>query len=115
MAKVPGGGGKASNQQNLLRGQKTTLVPGDTMSRMLSQYGKGHSFVATGGAAGPADPGTDVTSKTAMPDHKTSSTIRGGSGGIRIGKVRPGGGSLGQNKMGMPVADNSPDTSQDLS
>lgn len=118
MAKVPGIGGKGSRQQSLLPGQKTTVTPGDTMSRMLGQYGKGHNLMAPGtgtSPVGPADPGADVSSASAMPDHVGSKTIRGGSGGIRLGRTRPGGGSLGQNKMGMPVPDNTPDTSQDLS
>ena len=73
--------GKNSQQQNLgspHSGTMSTLTTGDTLSRMMGQYKKGHSFAAPGPKA----------SKVPM---------RGGAGGIRRNPTK---GGIGPGKMG---------------
>jgi hypothetical protein len=73
--------GKNSKQQNLgspHSGQKSTLASGDTMSRSMGQYGKGHSFSGLAGG-------------------NPLKQIRGGMGGMR--RIR---GGLGPGKAGQP-------------
>jgi hypothetical protein len=70
-----GKGGSAQHLSSPHSGMKSTLHPGDTLSRSMGQYGKGHSF------AGPSP----------------LKQIRGGTGQMR--RIR---GGLGAGKMGMP-------------
>jgi hypothetical protein len=71
--------GKNSSQQNLHSphsGLRSTITKGDPLSRMMGQYGKGHSFSPAGQGAG-------------------LSQIRGGMGQMR--RIR---GGLGPGKVG---------------
>jgi hypothetical protein len=65
--------GKAATQEALLPGQKTTVTPGDPVSRSMGQYGKDASY---------------------LPDDGSTSSIpiRNAGGGIRD---RPRSGGLG--------------------
>jgi hypothetical protein len=92
--------GKNSVQQDLgspHSGLRSTITKGDPMSRMMGQYGKGHSF--SGLAGGQAPPSGSLHA------------IRGGTGQMR--RIR---GGLGPGKVGQPGASNtdysmtSPDT-----
>jgi hypothetical protein len=79
-----GGPGKAIQSQKLALGQKDTITGSEPLSRMMGQYGKGHSYV--GGAA--PDTNMDPTK------HAGSQAIRGGQGGVkahpRQGGIGPG-------------------------
>ncbi len=85
--------GKGANAQTLSPGQKGTLFAGDTMSRSMGQYGKGHSYLAPGdGAMGPA--AVDPTK------HPGSNLVRGDDGGIRR---NPNAGGLAATKASSPI------------
>lgn len=73
-----GKGGSAQHLSSPHSGMKSTLHPGDTLSRSMGQYGKGHAFGGLTGA-------------------KPLKQIRGGLGQMR--KIR---GGLGPTKMGGP-------------
>jgi hypothetical protein len=92
--------GKGSKKEVLPHpGARTSLTPGNSLSRMMNQYGKGHSFLPGGaqpvGAAG-ADP----------QNHAGVLPIRGQKGGI---KRNPRRGGLG------PGFESAPGTDQDYS
>lgn len=86
--------GKGANSQTLALGQKGTLFGGDTMSRSMSQYGKGHSYLPPGEPTmGPA--AADPT------QHAGVTQIRGEAGGIR--RI-PKAGGLAEAKASAPIA-----------
>jgi hypothetical protein len=70
--------------QKLAAGQKATITGGDPFSRMMGQYGKGHSYVGA-----PTDPAASDPTK-----HAGAQTVRGGKGGVkthpRQGGIGPG-------------------------
>jgi hypothetical protein len=93
---APGGvagpaGGKNHTIQNLESphsGLRSTITKGDPMSRLMGQYGKGHSLMGGGGAMG-------------GPSRAPSGLgqLRGG-GGVMKRNIRQGG--LGPGKMSTP-------------
>lgn len=86
--------GKGASAQTLLPGQKSTLTGGDTMSRAMGQYGKGHSYLAPGeGPMGPA--AVDPTQ-----NHPGATQIRGSAGGVRD---NPRAGGLAESKDSAPT------------
>jgi hypothetical protein len=86
--------GKNSVQQNLSSphsGLRSTITSGDPMSRMMGQYGKGHSFASLlGGTPG----------KSAAGGKSGEGMIRGGAG-----QMRRISGGLGPGKAGQPGQD----------
>jgi hypothetical protein len=79
--------GKPGKMQRLtFPGQKNTITPGDTLSRSMGQYGKGHSLL-----------GAQPAANAAPVSHAGMNEIRGGSGGI---KKRPRQGGIGPGPMG---------------
>jgi hypothetical protein len=94
------GGGKNSVQQDFgspHSGVMSTITKGEPLSRMMGQYGKGHSFA----------PQPQAPSMAMGPSKAPKlSTIRGGSGAMKK-NVRQGG--LGPGPM------STPGTSQDYS
>lgn len=99
--------------QNLMSphaGIKATITPGDTMSRAMGQYGKGHSFAAptpTAMSIGPPGMPGGVGPKSDPGPH-----IRDGKGGIRknarSGGIGPGpNGSYGSSRAYGKSGDNS--------
>lgn len=81
--------GKGASAQTLMPGQKSTLAGGDTMSRAMGQYGKGHSYLPPDSSAmGPA--AMDPT------QHAGMTQIRGGKGGM---KPNPRTGGLAADKL----------------
>jgi hypothetical protein len=85
--------GKGASAQTLLPGQKSTLAGGDTMSRAMGQYGKGHSYLP---------PGTSDMGPAAMDPtvHAGTNQIRGDQGGL---KSNPRSGGLGEGKLPPPT------------
>ncbi|HEY1491980.1 MAG TPA: hypothetical protein VGF35_05095 [Steroidobacteraceae bacterium] len=92
---MPGGvagpaGGKSNTIQNLASphsGLRSTITPGDSSSRMMGQYGKGHSFGALPGMGGASKAPSGL------------GQLRGGGGAMKR-NVRMGG--LGPGKMSTP-------------
>lgn len=74
----------AERLPSLHSGVKSTVMPGDVMSREMGQYGKGHDFAAAAAAGLP----------TATPGQPPA-LVRGGAGGI---KAEPKFGSMGPGK-----------------
>ena len=57
--------GKGSVQQDVNAGQRATLAGGDVTSRLMNQYGKGHSFAPPSPASQAATPGMPAGAKSA--------------------------------------------------
>jgi len=85
--------GKGAAAQLLAPGQKPTLTAGDPMSRMMGQFGKGHSYLQPG--AGGADTGPATPTNA----HPGISEIRGSGDAI---KKNPRSGGLADAKEEMP-------------
>jgi hypothetical protein len=85
------GGGKNAKQEILPGpGARTSLTSGSPLSRMMGQYGKGHSYLGAGMEGGASD---------AIVHHSGVSQIRGAKGGVRS---NPRTGALGPGPRGAP-------------
>jgi hypothetical protein len=104
---VFGGSGadaKGSHRQVLPHlSAKTTITPGDPMSRMANQYGKGHSFGVPGDMSGMtgqmASAPLGAAGQEPPANHPGLTMVRGGSGGM---KRNPRSGGLGADRETYP-------------
>ncbi len=104
-----GFGGKGSRTQDLgspHSGMKTSLTPGDALTRSMGVYKKGASYL-------PPEFGPVGQPPSPHPaSHPTVSMIRGGSGRMKR-NVRPSGGSLGTTQTGGAPSSSGMDVSGD--
>jgi hypothetical protein len=94
--------GKGAASQLLSPGMRSSITPGDPMSRMMNQYGKGHSLLANDSPSGPTDMDAPITPTRAHPG---ISDMRGGKGGIRKNPRQGGLTGTDQNPTTTPLDD----------